>query len=119
MEPIITEVFKVMLTACTKEASPVDIIRIGVNELNGKPIAKHFKKEIIKAIIERIAHGRDGVPNTEDDRLSPKTVEMLLMLLETDAIDYVIDGVVSVVKKSGFKTCFKFGWLSVSYKKLG
>lgn len=116
MEPIIKEVFNAMLAACTREASPIDIIKTGVVLLNRKPIDKSFKKEMIKAIIERIAHGHDGVANTEDDRLSPKTLDMLLMLLENDVIDYVIEGVVTTVKMNKFRTCFnRFGVL-IRYK---
>jgi hypothetical protein len=95
----------------------MDIIKTGVNALNSKPIDKHFKKEILKSIIERIAHGRDGIAGTEDDRLSPKTVVVLLTLIENDVIDYLIDGAVLAIKKSGFTTCFKRFGIAISYKK--
>jgi len=117
MEHISREVFETILSACTKEASPIDIIKTGVAVLNGKPINKNMKQQILKAVIERIAHGKDGIAGTEDDRLSAKTVEMLLMLLESDVVDYVIDGIVAQVKRADFKTLFNRCNVLIRWKK--
>jgi hypothetical protein len=106
MEPLISNVFQTVLSACTKEAKPIDIIKSGVDVLNGKPIEKHFKKEILKAVIERIAAGNDGIHGTADDRLSKETMAILLVLLESNLIDTVIDGIVVQIKKVNIKKCW-------------
>jgi hypothetical protein len=118
MEPVIKEVFQTVLSACTKEAKPIDIIKSGVNVLNGKPsIEKHFKKEILKSVIERIAQGKDGIAGTEDDRLSPQTVDILMTLVNSEVVDYVIDGIVAQVKRADFRTLFNRCGVLIGFKK--
>jgi len=117
MEPLISDVFQTVLLACTKEAKPIDIIQSGVEVLNAKPIEKHFKKEILKAVIERIAAGNDGIQGTADDRLTPETLRVLIVLLESDVINTVIDGIVVQIKKAGFKNIFDRCGVLIRYKK--
>ena len=108
MEPIVYEVFDAVSVVINKDAKPVDIIKTGIDVLQSKPIDKQLKKTIIKAVINKIAHGKDGIAGTEDDRLSAHTVMVLVMLLESEMIDVVIDGIVATIKKKQniFK-CFK------------
>jgi hypothetical protein len=106
MEPVIKEVFNVMLSKCTKEAKPIDIIKSGVEALQTKQINKSFKREIVKAVIEKIAAGNDGIHGTADDRLSPETLQVLIVLLESDVINTVIDGIVVQIKKINVKKCW-------------
>lgn len=117
MDTIITEVYHEMLKVCSNTATPTSIIQTGVELLQKKNIDKNLKKEIIKAVVRKFALGTDGISNTEDDRLSEQTLVVLIMLIESDLIDTVIDGIVSQIKKSGFTKCFhRFGML-IQYKK--
>jgi hypothetical protein len=112
MEHITREVFDAMLKACTKSSLPTDIIKAGVEVLQYKTIDKSFKKEIIKNMLQRIAYGKDAKKGTDDDILSQQTLELLIVLIDTDIIDTLIDGVVVGLKKVGFRNCFnRFGIL--------
>jgi len=106
MEPLVREIVKGLLDISTKEMKPLVLVEEGVKLLQDKPFNKNTKKEILKAIIQQIAYGADGVCNTFDDRLSPETLNILLMIIETDTVDYIIDGIVANFKKLKVKTLF-------------
>jgi hypothetical protein len=116
MEPIIREVFEGLTKICNKEATPIDIIKTGVKILEGKPINKAFKKEILVAVLKRIAYGQDGLADTEDDKLSPETLNMLIMLIESEFLDAVIDGIIVSFKKVGLTIFDRCGVL-IKFKK--
>jgi heterodisulfide reductase subunit C len=98
MNEITQEVFTELLKVCTKDVTVIDIIRVGVEMLQGKPISKPFKKQVLKTVLEKIARGRDNVANTEDDRLSKNTLSVLIMMVESEALDDIIEGIYLTVK---------------------
>lgn len=67
MELIVYEVFDAVSVVINKEAKPIDIIKTGIDILQSKQIDKQLKKTIIKAVIHKIAHGKDGIADTDDD----------------------------------------------------
>ena len=116
MEPIIREVFDGLTKICNREATPIEIIKTGVKILEGKPIDKVFKKEILIAVLKRIAYGQDGLADTEDDRLSPETLNILIMLIESECLDAVIDGIMVSFKKVGLTVFDRCGVL-IKFRK--
>lgn len=107
MDLIAKEVFTEVLKISSFDTTPIQLIKKAVDVLHNKPIDKVFKKEIVKAVIERIAYGRDGIRGTTDDRLSAHTTELLITLINSELLDTLVDGVVNKFKTSGFPNCFK------------
>ena len=106
MDEIIKEVYDAIVVVCNKEACPTDLIKIGVDVLHKKNINNDFKREIIKAVLTKIACGNDGEPNTADDRLSQNTIGLLIILIDSELIDVIITGVVAGSTKVRFFRCF-------------
>ena len=107
MDVIIKDVALALLDVCTKQTMPIDLVKIGVELLQNKPISNVEKKAILKQILTDIAVGQDGVKGTYDDRLSENTLGLLIILIEADLTDVIITGVVSGAKKVTSK-CFGF-----------
>ena len=107
MDEIIKEVYDVMITTCNKEARPADLIKIGVDILHKRDISNVEKKAILRQILTKIALGEDGVVSY-DDRLSPQTLEVLFVIVDSGLIDVVIDGIVLGTKKITSKCWGRF-----------
>jgi hypothetical protein len=116
MELIVSDVAFALLNMSTKDTKPIDLVKTGVQILQNKPISKQDKKEILKAILTKIAMGEDGVIGTFDDRLSPETLNTLLVIIDSEMIDFVIAGIVSVSKKEGFKSVFNRCGVCIQWK---
>ena len=108
MNSIITETAIGLFQVLTKESTPLQIISKGVELLNGKPISGSTKKQVLKHILTQIARGSDGIMGTDDDRISPETLQVLLVMVDSQLLDVVIDGVVATLKKVKVPFCFKF-----------
>jgi hypothetical protein len=108
MESITREVFEALRDISKRNTQPIDLITKGVEILQPKAINKEFKREILIAVLERIAYGNDGIANTADDRLSPESLELLIILLNSDVMNSVITGIVATIKKTNVKKCFKW-----------
>ena len=116
MDLIINEVVCGLIEVSTKETKPIELIQVGVSILKGKPISNTDKKNILKAIITRVAYGNDGIVGTFDDRLSPETLNTLLVIIDSEMIDFVIAGIVSISKKEGFKNIFDRCGVCIKWK---
>lgn len=111
MEAVTREVYDVLTKTCKKDTMPIELITKGVEVLQHKnDISKSLKREILKAVLERIAYGGDGIAGTEDDRLSERSLMMLQNVIDSEIIDILIAGIVAGLKKTNVKKCFK-RWL--------
>jgi hypothetical protein len=100
-----------LLKCCDKDTKPLDVIKKGVELLDrNKVYDNKTKRYILIEIIKMYAVGEDGQGGTADDRLSPETVSILTMLIESEMIGLVIDGIVAGIRKiklGCFKRCFR------------
>ena len=117
MDIIIKEVFGAMVLVFNKQTMPIDLVKNGVELLQNKPISNVEKKAILKQILTMVALGDDGIKGTFDDRLSDKTLEVLLVMVDSELIDFVIAGIVAVSKKEGFKSVFNRCGVCIQWKK--
>ena len=115
MDQIIKDVALALLDVCTKQTMPIDLVKIGVELLQNKPISNVEKKAILKQILTKFALGDDGVISA-DDRLSDTTLNVLLVVVDSDLIDVVIDGIVSISKKEGFRNVFNSCGVCIKWK---
>lgn len=94
-------------------SSAVGLITTGMKMLKEMGVADAAKqKELLLQLLHRVAAGKDGVSGTADDLISPKILEQLNMLLNTqmatDIISTVHGAMVEIVPKvTGCLSCFK------------
>jgi hypothetical protein len=82
--------------------SPIFVVSKGMEVLNRVPeLTGGAKKRILVSAIERIAHGRDGIPGTDDDMLPVEYVQILKVIIENNIVDGLID-IISDASKGRF-----------------
>lgn len=82
--------------------SPIFVISKGMEVLNRVPeLTGSTKKLILISAIELIAHGRDGIPSTDDDLLPVEYVQMLKVIIDNNIVDGIID-IISDASKGRF-----------------
>jgi len=82
-----------------KSASAFDIVVMCMELVETGLVAHINKKEVVVAVLERIAKGVDGVEGTSDDLVSQDTIKMIKSILENSLIDGMIDVIVKASKK--------------------
>lgn len=110
-------VAKALFEYCKKDTTPLDIIIQAVNLIDGYTIKNTDKKEILTGILKRIAMGEDQKMGTFDDKLSEKTLEALIIMIDSECIDYVIDGLVKHIHKDVYKNIINKCGVVIKMKK--
>jgi hypothetical protein len=101
------ELARILLNSCDNKTSPLEVLKKGVELLQKNTLYdEEAKQKMLIEIVSLYANGKDGFADTDDDRLSPETVKVLTVLIESDMVGYVIDGIVANIKKRS-SGCFK------------
>lgn len=104
---ILEEVYTTLEKLVKKDVQPIELIKAGIEILQPKHINKNVKKEILIVVLEQIAYGNDGIPGTNDDRLSQESLHLLkLIVSNSDVIHFTIKGIIATIKKTKIKKCW-------------
>lgn len=101
---IIINVTTALFEYCKKDTPPLDVIIKAVNLIDCYNIKNCEKKSIVKGILKRIAMGEDQHMGTFDDKLHENTLDALLIMVDSECIDFIIDGLVKHIHRDVYKS---------------
>ena len=95
MDDVTSDIITALINISTKQTRPIDLLNTGVDILHKKNIRNEYKKLILKEIITKIAIGEIGFKEKFDELLHEKTLDALLVIVDSDLLDPLISGVCS------------------------
>jgi hypothetical protein len=79
--------------------SAIELIKVGMELVsNLAQLDGLERKKILIAALEIIAKGKDGIAGTDDDMISPETLDMLEILLKRDLVGNLVEMLIDAYK---------------------